>query len=231
MPPAHQRLRTAQLPGRDRDHGLVMQLEFPARDSAPQFALRQLLGLGKFQHVVAKNPDIVAAAGLGVVQGKVGAAQQVLGIDAVLRGERHADADSDASVYLTYSYQGRNWGLTWGGGASWEMGTDDSDFLDFKDQDFYQTGLNIDSGRFSIGGVFEYYNDLDSSESIPFDSATHLDAWVAGGGVAYTYRAWTVGARRSCLTISIARTSVAGRSEPLRMSASSTAPRRPPYVV
>ena len=73
---------------------------------------------------------------------------------------------ADASVYLTYSYQGRNWGLTWGGGASWEMGTDDSDFLDFKDQDFYQTGLTVDIGRFSIGGVFEYYHDLNSFETL-----------------------------------------------------------------
>jgi outer membrane protein OmpU len=112
-------------------------------------------------------------------------------------GDDDADADSDASVYLTYSYQGRNWGLTWGGGASWEMGTDSSDFVNFKDQDFYQTGLNLDIGRFSIGGVFEYYNDINSFESIPFDSATRLDAWVAGGGVAYNYRAWTFGAQYS----------------------------------
>ena len=112
-------------------------------------------------------------------------------------GTGDPDADSDASVYLTYSYQGRNWGLTWGGGGSWEMGTDSTDFVDFKDQDFYQTGLNLDIGRFSIGGVFEYYNDINSSESIPFDFATHLDAWVAGGGVAYNHRAWTFGAQYS----------------------------------
>jgi outer membrane protein OmpU len=107
------------------------------------------------------------------------------------------DADSDASVYLTYSYAGRNWGLTWGGGASWEMGTDSGDDIDFKDQDFYQTGLNIDIGRFSIGGVFEYYNDVNSFEFIGFDSGTKFDAWVAGGGIAYTYRAWTFGAQYS----------------------------------
>ena len=112
-------------------------------------------------------------------------------------GAPNPDADSDASAYLTYSYQGRNWGLTWGGGGAWEMGTDSTDFVDFKDQDFYQTGLNLDIGRISIGGVFEYYNDLTSTESIPFDSATHLDAWVAGGGVAYNYRAWTFGAQYS----------------------------------
>ena len=107
------------------------------------------------------------------------------------------DADSDASVYLTYSYQGRNWGLTWGGGASWEMGTDDSVFLDFEDQDFYQTGLTIDIGRFSIGGVFEYYHDLASFESLTGDFREDLNAWVAGGGIAYNYRAWTFGAQYS----------------------------------
>ena len=112
-------------------------------------------------------------------------------------GAPNPDADSDASAYLTYSYQGRNWGLTWGGGASWEMGTDSTDFVDFKDQDFYQTGLNIDIGRFSIGGVFEYYNDLNSFDSIQTDSGTHLNAWVAGGGMAYNYRAWTFGAQYS----------------------------------
>jgi outer membrane protein OmpU len=112
-------------------------------------------------------------------------------------GTENPDADSDASAYLTYSYQGRNWGLTWGGGASWEMGTDSTDVVDFHDQDFYQTGLTIDIGRFSIGGVFEYYNDLNSFDSIGTDSSTHLNAWVAGGGMAYNYRAWTFGAQYS----------------------------------
>jgi len=108
-----------------------------------------------------------------------------------------ATADSDASVYLTYSYEGDNWGLTWGGGGSWEMGTDSSIFTDFEDQDFYQTALTIDIDRFSIGGVFEYYHDLNSLNSIGFDSSTDLNAWVAGGGIAYAYNAWTFGAQYS----------------------------------
>jgi outer membrane protein OmpU len=107
------------------------------------------------------------------------------------------DADADASVYLTYSYQGRNWGLTWGGGASWEMGTDDSLGFDLKDQDFYQTGLTVDIGRFSIGGAFEYYHDLNSFELLAGDFREDLNAWVAGGGIAYNYRAWTFGAQYS----------------------------------
>ncbi|WP_119302536.1 porin [Dongia deserti] len=110
-------------------------------------------------------------------------------------GGADPDADHDASVYLTYSYQGRNWGLTWGGGASWEFGTDSTASTDYEDQDFYQTALTLDIDRFSIGGVFEYYHDLNSSRSIGFDFSEDLNAWVAGGGIAYAYRAWTFGAQ------------------------------------
>jgi predicted porin len=120
-----------------------------------------------------------------------------LGMPAKTLGGASPDADSDASVYLTYFYQGRDWGLAWGGGASWEMGTDSTDFVDFKDQDFYQTGLTVDIGRFSIGGVFQYYHDLNSSESLTTDFREDLNAWVAGGGIAYNYRAWTFGAQYS----------------------------------
>ena len=108
-----------------------------------------------------------------------------------------SDADSDASVYLTYSYEGNDWGLTWGGGASWEMGTDDSVFFNFNDQDFYQTGLNVYFGRFSVGGVFEYYHDLDSFNRLDVPISEDHNAWVAGGGIAYAYRAWTFGAQYS----------------------------------
>jgi outer membrane protein OmpU len=111
--------------------------------------------------------------------------------------EAESDADSDASVYLTYSYQGSDWGLTWGGGASWEMGTDDSEIFDPNDQDFYQTGLTIDVGRFSIGGAFEYYHDLDSFDRLDIPISQDHNAWVAGGGIAYAYRAWTFGAQYS----------------------------------
>jgi predicted porin len=108
-----------------------------------------------------------------------------------------ATADADASVYLTYTYDGDNWGLTWGGGGSWELGTDSSEFTDFEDQDFYQTALNVYFDRFSIGGVFEYYNDLNSSNSIGGDFGTDLNAWVAGGGISYDYNAWRFGAQYS----------------------------------
>jgi len=120
-----------------------------------------------------------------------------LGMPAKIFGTENPDADNDASVYLTYSYQGRDWGLTWGGGGSWEMGTDSTDFVDFEDQDFYQTGLNLDIGRFSIGGVFQYYHDLNSFNALTSDFTQDQNAWVAGGGVSYAYRAWTFGAQYS----------------------------------
>jgi hypothetical protein len=112
------------------------------------------------------------------------------------------EADSDASVYLTYTYQGMNWGVTWGGGGSWEMGKDSSEFANFDDQDFYQTGLTVSIDRFSIGGVFEYYNDIgfpgeSGFDSIGFDFGRHWDRWVAGGGISYAWDAWTFGAQYS----------------------------------
>jgi outer membrane protein OmpU len=112
-------------------------------------------------------------------------------------GAPNPDADADASVYLTYSYQGQGWGFTWGGGGSWELGTDSTAIFDFEDQDFYQTGLTIDIGRFSIGGVFEYYHDLESFNRLDIPFSQDQDAWVAGGGIAYAYQAWTFGAQYS----------------------------------
>jgi len=112
-------------------------------------------------------------------------------------GTANPDADSDASVYLTYSYNGDNWGMSWGGGGSWEMGTDSTLAVDFEDQDFYQTALNVFFDRFSIGGVFEYYNDLNSFRFIDSPFGQELNAWVAGGGISYTYNAWTFGGQYS----------------------------------
>ena len=112
------------------------------------------------------------------------------------------EADYNASVYLTYSRQRRGWGLTWGGGASFEGQIDDvENFVDndFNERDFYQTALTVNVGRFSIGGVFEYFNDIERADSgfSGFEFGNEHDAWVAGGGVAYNYNAWTFGAQYS----------------------------------
>jgi hypothetical protein len=100
------------------------------------------------------------------------------------------ESNHNVAAYLSYSYEGDGWGLTWGGGADFEGriekdGTGDSDR---NAADFYQTGLVLNFGGLSIGGAFEYYNDFTAGLT-DVDS----DGWVAGGGISYNVDAWTVG--------------------------------------
>ena len=96
------------------------------------------------------------------------------------------------SAYGTYSFEGDGWGLTAGAGGSFEGHVENSPGPDRDEQQFYQTGLNLTFGNFSVGGTFEYYKNL-----VDFDPGDQVDAWVAGGGVAYTLDAWTFGAQYS----------------------------------
>ena len=107
----------------------------------------------------------------------------------------------NVSVYLTYTYQGDGWDVTWGGGGSWEGHVEQVPGPDRKEQDFYQTGLNFTFGKFAVGGVFEYYNDaLDRGrDKGDAGAAVALDAWVAGIGLAYTLDALVIGAQFSHL--------------------------------
>jgi outer membrane protein OmpU len=109
------------------------------------------------------------------------------------------DADYDTSFYLTYFYAGDDWDITLGGGGSFEGDLNDNTTTDFEEQDFYQGAIVLNIDRFSIGGVFEYYNDIEKSrdEFAGFFFEDEWDAWVAGGGIAYTYNAWTFGAQYS----------------------------------
>ncbi len=103
----------------------------------------------------------------------------------------------NASVYLTYGYEGDGWGLTWGGGASFEGHAENFGAINNpREQDFYQTGLNLTVGNFAAGIVGEYFHDLASFD---FSSgpSQDSDAWAVGVGVAYTYAAWTFGAQYS----------------------------------
>ncbi len=95
------------------------------------------------------------------------------------------------SIYATYSYEGDGWGLTWGGGASFEGHVEQTSGPDRNESDFYQTGLNLSFGNFAVGGVFEYFNDvLDQG---PND----INFWVGGIGASYTMDAWTWGLQYS----------------------------------
>jgi predicted porin len=96
------------------------------------------------------------------------------------------------AVYATYSYEGDGWGLTAGGGGSFEGHVEKSSGPDRDEQQFYQGDVNLTFGNFAIGGVFAYYNNL-----VDFDVGDKTDAWVAGGGVAYTMDSWTFGGQYS----------------------------------
>jgi predicted porin len=106
----------------------------------------------------------------------------------------------NVSAYLTYTFAGDGWGVTWGGGGSFEGHVEEAPGPDRKKQQFYQTGLNFTFGNFSVGGVFEYYNHaLDRTKDNDVGPAAAVDAWVAGIGVGYTMDAWTFGAQYSHL--------------------------------
>jgi outer membrane protein OmpU len=115
------------------------------------------------------------------------------GVGAHLGMPANADGESrhNVSAYLSYSFEGDGWGLTAGGGASFEGHVEQAPGPDRDEQDFYQAGLNLTFGNFSVGGVFEYYNDLlDQGDD-------NIDTWTAGAGIAYSMDAWTVGAQYS----------------------------------
>ena len=52
--------------------------------------------------------------------------------------------------------------------------------------------LNLTFGAFSVGGVFEYYDNL-----LSFKGGDDADAWVVGGGLAYDFDDFVLGAQYS----------------------------------
>jgi predicted porin len=101
------------------------------------------------------------------------------------------ESRNNFSTYATYQYVGKGWGLTAGGGGSFEGHVEQGPGPDRREQKFYQAGVNLIFGALAIGGVFEYYNDLLSFKG------SDTDAWVAGGGVAYSVDDWVLGLQYS----------------------------------
>ena len=110
------------------------------------------------------------------------------GQPAVVNGEQRNIVDA----YATFSHDFDSWSISWGGGGSWALSTGGTEPEGVQKNSYYQTGLNLTFGGFSVGGAFEYYHDFNS-----FNNGTTGDAWVAGGGVAYNFDAWTVGLQYS----------------------------------
>ena len=104
----------------------------------------------------------------------------------------------NVSIYATYSFEGDGWGLTWGGGASFEGHVEQTaGGADREESDFYQTGLNLSFGNFAIGVVGEYFNDANSFNGDAGANAQDGDFWVAGAGMSYSFDPFTVGLQYS----------------------------------
>jgi len=94
-------------------------------------------------------------------------------------------------VYAAYSHDFESWSISWGGGGSWALSVG-GDSGGGKKNDYYQSGVNLTFGNFSIGAVGEYYHDM-----VHFDDGANGNGWVVGGGAAYTLDAWTFGLQYS----------------------------------
>jgi outer membrane protein OmpU len=116
------------------------------------------------------------------------------GVGAHLGMPTNSDGESrhNVSVYGTYELVRETWGLTAGLGASFEGHVEQQPRDDQREQTFYQGGLNLTFGAFSIGGVFEYYDNL-----LSFKGGDDADGWVAGGGLAYDFEDFVLGAQYS----------------------------------
>jgi len=114
-------------------------------------------------------------------------------MNATTKGDQKQIIDA----YLSYNHDFDGFSVQWGGGGSWALATDGDNN---KKKSFYQTGMNLTFGNFSIGGAFEYMEDVNARfdpVSGDFVSNHGGDMWVAGGGLAYKLDAWTLGAQYS----------------------------------
>jgi len=115
----------------------------------------------------------------------------------VMNSTTKGDQKQIVDAYLSYVHDFDGFSVQWGGGGSWALATDGDNN---KKKSFYQTGMNLTFGNFSVGGAFEYMKDVNARfDATSGDFATDHggDMWVAGGGLAYTFDAWTLGAQYS----------------------------------
>jgi hypothetical protein len=92
------------------------------------------------------------------------------------------------TAYATYTYEGEDWNMTWGGGGSWQSMFNRSGpgGNDGRSQ-AYQTSGSLPFGSIAVGGFFEYF-DVGGDDN---------DMWMAGGGTAYYADGWSLGLQYS----------------------------------
>ena len=98
MMPAHECLDAADAAGPCIDDRLIMQFEFVAHDRVAQLAFHRALDVGGLGQFGLEYPEGVSPARLRRIEREIGVVQQRLGIVAMLRRERNADAGSDVDL-------------------------------------------------------------------------------------------------------------------------------------
>ena len=100
----------------------------------------------------------------------------------------------NVSVYGTYSHEAEDWSLQIGAGGSWEGNVEKADGAPNRtESEFYQAGILVGIGDFSLGAAFEYYNDDDLFVATLENGDVVADRWVAGIGAAYEVEPWEFG--------------------------------------
>jgi hypothetical protein len=91
------------------------------------------------------------------------------------------------SAYATYTYEGEDWNMTWGGGGSWQTRFNRTvDTPDGRSQ-AYQTSGSFTFGAIAVGGAFQYFDQAGPDN----------DIWIAGGGAAYYFEPFSLGLQYS----------------------------------
>jgi hypothetical protein len=80
------------------------------------------------------------------------------------------------TAYVTYNYEGEDWGLTWGGGGSWQTKFNHAEATNDGKSQAYQTSGAVTLGAFAVGGFFEYFEQGGEENNM----------WIAGAGTSYT---------------------------------------------
>jgi predicted porin len=100
----------------------------------------------------------------------------------------------NVSFYGTYTYEGEDWYVQVGGGASFEGHVEKTNGGPNREEaDSYQTGILAGFGAFTVGASFNYFNDDDLFSATLTDGSVDADRWVLGVGATYNIDAWTFG--------------------------------------
>ena len=98
------------------------------------------------------------------------------------------------SVGIDYTHDFEDWNLTIGGGGEWAFTqyTSAGGTTNNKPS-WYQAGIQIGIGDFSIGASGAYYVDYAHAGYAATTASSGDDGWVVSGGASYTIDAWSFG--------------------------------------